>query len=163
VCPFRRGHRPRGHIVTADESDNRVRVVAVSTGSFYGQAMTKGDIYTVAGNGKSGISPNGTPATRAELRGPQEVQIDQAGNLVIVLNRANMIQVVAARTGTFYGVPMTKGDLYTVAGNGQPGFAGDGGPATKAELDAPIGVSVTGAGNLLVTDVNDGRVREITR
>jgi serine/threonine-protein kinase len=54
-------------------------------------------------------------------------------------------------------------DIYTVGGNGKPGFSGDGGPATKAEMDAPIGLGVAGAGNLLVTDVNDGRVREITR
>jgi hypothetical protein len=71
--------------------------------------------------------------------------------------------VVAARTGTFYGQAMTKGDIYTVAGNGTPGFSGDGGPGTHAELDQPFGVGVDAARGLLVTDLFDGRVREISR
>jgi hypothetical protein len=150
-----------GNIVIADESDNRIRVVAASTGTFYGQAMTKGDIYTVAGNGKSGISANGTPATQAELRGPEGVQVDQAGNLVIVVTFANMIQVVAARTGTFYGVPMTAGDIYTIAGTGVAHFAGDGGPATKAGLWNPSGVALDGAGNVLIADKEDSRIRVV--
>jgi hypothetical protein len=50
-----------------------------------------------------------------------------------------------------------------VAGDGTPGFAGDGGPGTHAELDQPFGVGVDAVGGLLVTDLFDGRVREITR
>ena len=73
------------------------------------------------------------------------------------------MRVVAATTGTFYGVPMTAGDIYTVAGTGSPGFSGDGHAAKGAELDEPIGVGLDRAGNLLVADVGDGRVREITR
>jgi secreted PhoX family phosphatase len=150
-----------GNIVIADESDNRIRVVAASTGSFYGQAMIKGDIYTVAGNGKSGISANGTPATQAELRVPEGVQVDQAGNLVIVVTFANMIQVVAAKTGTFYGLPMIAGDIYTIAGTGVAHFAGDGGPATKAGLWNPSGVALDGAGNVLIADKEDNRIRVV--
>jgi hypothetical protein len=75
----------------------------------------------------------------------------------------NRVRVVAAATGTFYGVAMTAGDIYTVAGNGTPGFSGDGGPATSAEVDQPFGVGVEAAGNLLVADLFDGRVREISR
>ena len=75
----------------------------------------------------------------------------------------NRVRVVAAATGTFYGVPMTAGNIYTVAGNGTPGFSGDGGPAASAELDQPFGVGVGPAGNLLVADLFDGRVREISR
>jgi hypothetical protein len=71
--------------------------------------------------------------------------------------------MVPARSGTFYGVPMTAGDIYTVAGNGTPGFSGDGGPAASAEVDQPFGVGVNTAGNLLVADLFDGRVREISR
>jgi hypothetical protein len=131
-----------------------------------------GNIYTVAGGGLTGFGGDGGPATVAEFNAPQAVAVDATGNLVIADTNFggapadqgnNRVRVVAARTGTFYGVPMTVGDIYTVGGNGQPGFAGDGGPATKAELDGPIGLGVTGAGNLLVADVNDGRVREITR
>ena len=55
---------------------------------------------------------------------------------------------------------MKAGDIYTVAGNGEPGFAGDGGPGTSAELNTPEGVAVDGSG-LVVTDTNSGRVRMI--
>jgi hypothetical protein len=161
-----------GNLVIADTHNQRVRVVAVKSGTFYGRNMTAGDIYTVAGNGLTGFAGDGGPATVAEFNAPQAVAVDTTGNLVIADTNFggapadqgnNRVRVVAASTGEFYGVQMTKGDIYTVGGNGQPGFAGDGGPATKAETDAPIGLGVTGAGNLLVADVNDGRVREITR
>jgi trimeric autotransporter adhesin len=160
-----------GNLLIADQQDNRIRVVAVKTGTFYGRRMTAGNIYTVAGNGLSGFTGDGGPALAAEFNQPMAVAVDGTGNLVIADTNFgsapadmgnNRVRVVAASTGTFYGVPMTKGDIYTVGGNGQPGFAGDGGPATKAELDGPVGVGVTGAGNLLVADVNDGRIREIT-
>ncbi len=66
--------------------------------------------------------------------------------------------MVAARTGTFYGRAMTAGDIYTVAGSAS-GSSGDGGPATKARLALPGGVAVDGAGNLLVADTYNNRVR----
>jgi hypothetical protein len=68
---------------------------------------------------------------------------------------------VAARTGRFYGRAMTAGDIYTVAGNGTFGFSGDGGPAAKAELSGPSGVAVDGAGNLVIADTSNGRVRMV--
>ncbi len=68
-----------GNLVIADTGNNRVRVVAASTGTFYGQAMTAGDIYTVAGNGTSGFSGDGGPATSAELTSPPGVAVDAAG------------------------------------------------------------------------------------
>ena len=111
--------------------------MAASTGTFYGQAMTAGDIYTVAGNGTPGFSGDGGPATKAELNSPRGVAADAAGNLVIADTSNHRIRVVAASTGTFYGQAMTAGDIYTVAGNGTTGFSGDGGPATNAELNAP--------------------------
>ena len=56
---------------------------------------------------------------------------------------------------------MTAGDIYTVAGDGGPGFSGDGGPATTAELSFPQGVAVDAAGNLLIADSGNGRVRMV--
>src|SRR6266480_1154413 len=75
-----------GNLVIADTSNERVRVVAVKTGSFYGRAMTAGDIYTVAGNGGLGFSGDGIPATHAELANPALTIADGAGNLVIADN-----------------------------------------------------------------------------
>jgi trimeric autotransporter adhesin len=151
---------PAGNLVIADGS-NRVRVAAASTGTFYGQAMTAGDIYTVAGTGTKGYSGDGGPATSAELNGPDGVAVDAAGNLVIADRDNYRVRVVAASTGTFYGQAMTAGDIYTVAGTGTYGYSGDGGPATSAKLGYPQGVAVDGAGNLVIADTYNYRVRVV--
>src|SRR5438552_1240625 len=150
-----------GNLVIADARNGRIRVVAASSGSFYGQAMTAGDIYTVAGDGTQGFSGDRGPATSAELNGPFGVVVDGAGNLVIGDRDNNRVRVVAARTGSFYGQAMTAGDIYTVAGNGTSGFSGDGGPATQAELNFPLGVTVDSAGNLVIADTYNSRVRVV--
>jgi ribulose-5-phosphate 4-epimerase/fuculose-1-phosphate aldolase len=150
-----------GNVVIADWFNNRVRVVAASTGTFYGRAMTAGDIYTIAGTGTKGFSGDGGPATAARLYGPDGPAVDGAGNVVIADSGNNRVRVVAASTGTFYGTAMTAGDIYTVAGDGTYGLSGDGGPATKAALAGPQGVAVDG-GNLLIADSSNNRVREVT-
>jgi trimeric autotransporter adhesin len=149
-----------GNLVISDWDNNRIRVVAESTGTFYGQAMTAGDIYTVAGNGVQGFSGDGGPATSAELD-RAVAALDGSGNLIIADNLNNRIRVVAEATGTFYGVPMTAGDIYTVAGDGTAGFAGDGGPATSAELDQPTVVVADAAGNLIIADWLNNRIRVV--
>jgi trimeric autotransporter adhesin len=150
-----------GNLVVADSGNERIRVVAARTGTFYGQSMTAGDIYTVAGDGPAGFSGDGGPATRAELRGPQGVAVDGAGDLVVADSADNRIRLSAARTGTLYGQPMTAGDMYTVAGDGTVGFSGDGGKATRAELSGPEGVAVDGAGNLVIADTYNQRIRVV--
>ena len=150
-----------GNLVIADALHNRVRVVAARTGTFYGKKMTAGDIYTVAGNGQLGFSGDGGPATAAELSTPSGVAVDGAGSLVLADSANNRVRVVAASTGTFYGRAMTAGHIYTVAGNGTKGFSGDGGPAATAELDLPNGVAVDGAGNLVIADTSNNRVRVV--
>jgi secreted PhoX family phosphatase len=148
-----------GNLLIAD--DDRVQVVAASTGTFYGQAMTAGNIYSVAGNGKRGFSGDGGPATSTKLSLPQGVAVDGAGNLVIADTRNNRVRVVAASSGTFYGQAMTAGDIYTVAGTGLRAFSGDGGPATSADLHWPEWVAVDGAGNLVIADTRNNRVRVV--
>ena len=150
-----------GNLVIADSGNERVRVVAARTGTFYGRAMTVRHIYTVAGNGTFGFSGDGGAATAAELRIPQDAVVDSAGNLVITDSENYRVRVVAASTGTFYGQAMTPGDVYTAAGNGTGGFSGDGGPALSAELNHPQGVAVDAAGDLLVVDVGSNRIREV--
>ena len=153
-----------GNLLIADTFNQRVRVVAASTGTFYGQPMTAGDIYTVAGhgNGTGGFSGDGGPATSANLNNPNAVAADAAGNLLIADTTNNRIRVVAHGTGTFYGQPMTAGDIYTIAGHARHGFSGDGGPATSAGLNNPSAVTVNAAGNLLIADSGDQRIRMVT-
>jgi hypothetical protein len=150
-----------GNLVIADTDNERVRVVAATTGTFYGQAMTAGDIYTVAGSGAPGFSGDGGSATSAELFGPLRVAVDAGGNLVIADSGNNRVRVVAATTGTFYGQAMTAGDIYTVAGDGSRGFSGDGGPGASAEMWDPAGVALDGAGNLVIADPGNHRVRVV--
>ena len=153
-----------GNLVIADTANNRVGVVAENSGTFYGVAMTAGDMYTVAGQAAvctGGYSGDGSLATSAELNFPSDVAVDGSGNLVIADAANNRVRVVAESTGTFYGVAMTAGDIYTVAGNGTGGYSGDGGPATSAELFDPAGVAVDGSGNLVIADALNWRVRVV--
>ena len=120
--------------------------------------MTAGDLYTVAGGGST-LGDNG-PATSASLS-PMGVAVDSAGNILVADENDNRIRVVAASTGTFYGQTMTVGDIYTIAGTGTAGFSGDGGAATAAELEDPIGVAVDSSGNVFVADLFNSRVRQI--
>ncbi len=150
-----------GNLVLADNNNDRVRVVAVKTGTFYGQPMTAGDIYTVAGDGAQGFSGDGGPAASAELSAPRGVAVDAAGNILIAAYGNNRVRAVAASTGTFYGKSMTAGDIYTIAGNGHLPFSGDEGPATKASLETPSEVAVDGAGNVLISDDGHHRVRVV--
>ena len=138
-----------------------VRVVAVRAGRFYGQAMKAGHIYTIAGTGTSGYSGDGGPGTSAELSGPDGVTADQDGNAVVADTGNSRIRVVAAQSGTFYGQAMTAGDIYTIAGDGERNLTGDGGPAAAAELRLPGGLTTDSAGNLVIADTGNQRIRVI--
>jgi len=93
--------------------------------------MTAGEIYTIAGGGSGAPHlGDGGPATSATLSEPNGLTVDAAGNVAITDFGDQWVRVVAASTGTFYGQPMTAGDIYAVAGTGSPGFSGDGHAAT---------------------------------
>src|SRR5712691_9785273 len=148
-----------GNLVIADDTNNRVRVVAKKSGKFYGQKMTAGDVFTVDSAATETTSGDGGPALNAAVSTPDGLVIDAAGNLVIAEAISSRIRVVAAKTGTFYGQSMTAGDIYTVAGGGFN--LGEGVPALQAELSLPIGVSTDLNGNLVVANALEGRVRVI--
>ena len=115
-----------GNLVIADSNNDRVRVVAARTGTFYGQAMTAGDIYTVAGTGTAGSPGTAARPPRPSCSPRRRSRWTAAGNLVIGDAGNDRVRVVAARTGRFYGQAMTAGDIYTVAGDGtwpRPGTA----------------------------------------
>ena len=157
--PTGAGVDAHGNVVIADGSNNQLRVVAATTGRFYGQAMTAGNIYTIAGNGASGFSGDGGPATSAEMDVHSAPTVDSAGNVIFADAWNSVVRVVAAVSGTFYGVAMQAGDIYTVAGTGEFGLSGDGGPATSANLESPHATAVDSSGNLLIADYDSNRIR----
>jgi len=107
-----------GNVIVADIGNFRIRVVAASTGLYYGQQMTAGDIYTMAGTGVYGTSPDGTVATKAQLKEAQRVATDANGNVVIAEVGNELIRVVATQGGNYYGRSMLTGHIYTIAGGG---------------------------------------------
>jgi hypothetical protein len=149
-----------GNLVISDYEHSRVYVVANSSGVYYGQQMTAGHIYPLAGTGTEGFSGDGGPALAATLENPQGVAVDKNGNVLLIdssIDAVARIRIVAASTGTLYGLPMTAGDIYTVAGTGTPGYSGDDGPATAAEIE-PLGIAADASGNQVIADTKRIRV-----
>src|SRR5439155_996741 len=109
-----------------------------------------GIITTVAGRGTGQSSGDRGPATLAELIQPLSVAVDPGGNVYIADGGSNRILKVN-----------TTGIISTIAGNGQKGFNGDGGPATSASLYYPSGVAVDPAGNVYIADAGNNRIRKV--
>ena len=101
------------------------------------------------------------PPTAALLYGPGGIALDSAGNLYIGDPGNNRVQEIAATTAMQRGQSMTTGDIYTIAGAGTWGSAGDGGPATTATLDGPRQHRLDPAGDLYFTDNGNNRIQEI--
>lgn len=110
-----------------------------------------GTVSTVAGTGTRGYSGDGGPALAAELNEPYEVRFDRAGNMLFVEMKNHLVRRVDAKTRF----------VSTVAGNGQPGFSGDGGPATKAQLNQPHSIQLDRDDNLFICDIANHRVRRV--
>ena len=135
-----------GNLYIADTFNNRVRRVDLD-----------GSITTVAGTGTRGFSGDGGLARVAELNlatgsltSGQALALDTRGNLYIADAENHRVRKVAL-----------NGVIATVAGNGHGGYSGDGGPATSAALNFPLGVAVDRYGALYVADTANGRVRAI--
>ncbi len=159
-------------------------MVPASSGTFFGQVMTRGDIYTVAGTGTAcsthtpagcGYTSGGIPqlASVALLDLPGGVATDSSGNLYIADTSNNMVAMVAASacsSACSFGLSSTTaGDIYTIAGTGTAcgthtpagcGYSSGGvaQPASTAELDAPSAVAVDSSGNLYIADKTDNMV-----
>ena len=113
-------------------------------------AQEAGTILTIAGGGTE-LLGSGIPATDAQLNVAQDIAVDSEGNLYIADTFNNLIRRIDAQSG----------EITTVAGTGVPGFKGDGGPATDAELNMPRAVAVNGAGEVFIGDTNNFRIRRI--
>jgi sugar lactone lactonase YvrE len=110
-----------------------------------------GTIFTVAGNGTSGYSGDGGPAISAQLSGSSGVVFDSDGNMFIADSRNNVLRRVDALTHV----------ITTIAGNGIPGYSGDGGAAINAQLNAPTHLTFDGVRNFYITDAGNARVRKV--
>ena len=129
-----------GNLYIAETSNHRVRKIAPN-----------GVITTIAGTGVSGVSGDNGPGSSAQLKFPNGVAVDAAGNVYIADGSNNRVRKVSP-----------GGTITTVAGNGNCCFSGDGGPATNANLNTPRGVTIDAAGNLYIADSNNNRVRKVT-
>jgi hypothetical protein len=107
-------------------------------------------IYTFAGNGLEGYSGDEGPATSAELYFPTGTAVSLTGEVYIADTGNCVIRVV-----------YTNGTISSFAGNGSPGYSGDGGPATSAELFNPYGVAVFSRNETYICDSWNYRVRAI--
>jgi NHL repeat-containing protein len=126
-----------GGFLIVDDNNNRVRRVSPT-----------GTITTVAGNGIAGFSGDGGPARGASLSlGGGAVETPDGGLLIADTGNQRVRRV--SPTGT----------ITTVAGTGDWGFLGDGGPATLAQIKGPWAVAATATGGFLIADTNNNRVR----
>jgi cysteine-rich repeat protein len=125
----------------ADSGNHKVRRVDLPAGT----------ITTVAGTGVGGHSGDGGPATAATLNEPTSVALDTLGRLLVAVFQRQRIRRVDLGTGT----------ITTVAGSGELGFSGDGGPATEAAIMYPRGVAAGPDGSFYLTDHWFRRVRRV--
>jgi sugar lactone lactonase YvrE len=128
-----------GNIYIADAGNNRVRKISAT-----------GIISTVAGDGTPSFGGDGGPATAAQLSSPVCLALDVQGNLYIADGLNNRIRKVS-----------TSGIITTVAGTGTAGYSGDGGAATAADINQPLGVATDAAGNVFISDQFNHRIRRV--
>jgi DNA-binding beta-propeller fold protein YncE len=132
---------PDGALYFCDLDNQLIRRLELSTGR----------VTTVAGNGQRGHAGDGGAATAASLNMPHEVLFSNTGDLYIVERDGHVVRKVDMKTGI----------ISTVAGTGEPGFSGDGGPATQAQLRQPHSIAFDPQGRLLVCDIGNHRIRRI--
>jgi sugar lactone lactonase YvrE len=127
-----------GNLLIADTYNHRIRRID-----------RQGVITTVVGNGKAPYSGYGAPAPKDTLNNPQGVAVDRAGNILIA-DTYNRVVRRLDRNGTL-----------TVIAGSVAGLSGDGGPATEAQLNMPMAVTVGPDGGVYVSDAANSRVRRI--
>jgi NHL repeat len=128
-----------GNLFIADFGNNRIRKVD-----------TSGNITTVAGTGAAAFGGDGGPATAADIYSPAGIDVDFFGNLLIADSGNNRIRRVSP-----------SGTIITVAGVQQPGYTGNGGPATSARMRSPVDVVADASGNIFIAEYGNDVVRRV--
>jgi len=131
---------PDGALYLCDTDNHRIRRVTAD-----------GKIETYAGSDQRGYAGDGGPATNASLDEPYEMAWDRAGHLFFVERGSHVVRRVDAKTRI----------ITTVAGTGEKGFSGDGGPAVQAQLNQPHSLAFDAAGALYVCDIINHRIRRL--
>lgn len=138
--PFGVVRGPDGALWFCEYTGQRIRRIAPD-----------GTIATVAGTGVKGFSGDGGSARLATFNLPHEIRFDAAGDLYVVDMANHAVRKIALKTGV----------ITTIAGDGQPGYAGDGGPARAARFRQPHSIQFDAAGNLFVCDIGNHAIRRI--
>ena len=128
-----------GNLYIADAANNMIRKID-----------TQGIVTTFAGNGDHENSGDGGPALKAGIRNMDYLAMSPAGELHIAGMNSHIIRKITK-----------DGNIITVAGKGNQGFFGDGGPATKAMLKSPSAITFDSKGNLYISDMGNNRIRKV--
>lgn len=128
-----------GSIFIADTLNNRIRRVD-----------PQGIVTTVAGSGEAGFSGDDGPAVHARLNAPAGVAVGFLDHVLIADSGNNRIREISS-----------TGDITTIAGTGDPGYVGDGGPATSADLNSPQGIAIDAEDDLFIVDTLNDRIRKV--
>lgn len=150
-----------GNMYIADTTNNRIRKVTAVNGAIpYSICTTTSGgvtsytncpvITTIAGGSLAGDQGDGGLATGALLDDPIGICVDSAGNVYFSDSENHKIRKIS-----------TDGIITTVVGTGNPGFSGDGGPATNAELFYPKGITMDKQGNLYIADYSNQVIRKV--
>ncbi|MBC7543285.1 MAG: hypothetical protein H7338_11195 [Candidatus Sericytochromatia bacterium] len=151
-----------GNLYFINSRTDSIRMVPAVAGTYFGQTMAVGNIHTVVGGGGAASPNDGGSPTGTSLRGPRDMAVDAAGNLIFAEPDIQRIRMVPVAAGTHYGLAMAANQLYTVAGNGTEGYGGDNGAATGASFYRMFGIGLDAAGTIYVAETGGRRVRMIT-
>ena len=142
---FRQPHSiafdPQGRLLICDIGNNRIRRLDLKTGI----------IQTWGGTGERAAVADGTPIASAPLNEPRAIAVAPNGDMFLVLRRGNAAYRIDGKTER----------IYHVAGTGETGYTGDGGPAKTAKLAGPKGISVAPDGSLYLADTENHAIRRI--
>jgi DNA-binding beta-propeller fold protein YncE len=130
-----------GNLLVCDIGNNRIRRIDSKTGI----------INTFAGTGEKKPTPDGAPLAGTALNGPRAIDVDAKGNLYLALREGNAI----------YRIDPVAKLIALVAGTGEKGYTGDGGPAVQAKLSGPKGVALSPDGGLYIADTESHTIRRI--